>query len=981
MASPIISLKATTGLFNNQSNNRNQNNIPKDTIFIDMTELIQNKSSTTGLIQLKDDGLVTASFGVEDEDNSSNTSSIILKNKHNSNTLFNIPNPMDSVFNPLSRLSSTLFDLFLQSTLSEVAGKVNLKKGVGLTLSQKLFNNARDFQDTFQTQDQDQEGVITREQIAQSSTAMLVHELKSIVTSNTSFNNNNNLQRNTILCLPPGEINPYNDQGDISTNKFMCETEKDQTHLNNRIVARDLLELISKEGSIHRETQKYTVEYQDGDSFVTQELAKPTQTLLCEERDVIIKAKKDSNSIGSYTEAKKDIIEEATNISSQPLILQKTVVNKEESSSLFSSSSKIEITNTFSALPSINRSGKDIIKRATNNINQISTQDVAKDVLKYDAPNIELSSLILTNTFSSTETSSNSMGITTKTSSLYQESPVMIVGQSSARQILFIGKKAKVFGIVIRGEEVIDQTEEGISLGPVIKEMSYRQEVTIDSPLSYINVGCCGGYQVMIPTMLLVERIIGIENRDNPMKCMKFENVDLDLNKKYNKNKDRVLVIGKFVETTRVLTQWQRTWSVSEQTIPTGAMIIISLAISYATMGVGATMTGFTGISGVMASAGFTTICNAAAMSFLSTGDPILATQSLLSNSFLKTLAINVATAGACSILGESLNGLGLGLDMNPSINNVDPSILDFLKASMVRTAINIPLRYLTSEESLGLDKIVVKEVAHGLIDTLAMSMAYNIGKIYRDGNNKMSFIDHKLIHALAGGVTGGLMAGVDKQDIMTGMIAGAIGSSLGEAFGELNPFNFEDVGARLTAAKMMAGTITMLIKGNDVTAINTAIHTASITVENNVLPCILAALQALGWTYVAKESLEAYEEEGFNAGVDTLIINGIVLRVTGTILHYGGKLYQGGKQFIRYLKGGKAYPSSPISKEMLQLKLRMQEEGKVIMGPGTKHKLWDIDRIIKQHGGKPEEWVKKTGEDFNSITGNKLSLHWLRIQ
>lgn len=832
LSSPIVTISANSGSFHNKD--RYRKTVSQETLFIDMTQIIQSYAQNPGILKLTNKGEVVTDF--------------------DSNNFNNKP-AIDNLFDPLLKMPSTMFDLFIQATLSEVAGKIYIGDGAlgKRSLSKRLWDNASKFRQLTGSQ------CVSREQIKQTSQAMLIKEIQEV---------NKVLQEATILCVPPTEINPYQSSGDISANEFICVTEDDQKHLNNRIVARDLLKVISKKGSINRGTESYTMTTHANDSIVTQDMSMPTQTMVSH-GNVIIEAHKNISSTGTYTEgANINETAQTGSITSAPLVLQRVVESKRKTDDgLFSTITVTDRQTSYSAVESVTKSDKQTHKKADKAIIQTATHDLSGEQLIYEAHDIGISSVIMADRTEHQEENDN--GFTVKTSSMSKETPSVFNASMTAPQIQIRGHQANLKGVIIRGDTVKDYTDQGLVLEPVVQEMRYSQQMTVESPLACADVGCKGGYEVMVPTRVSVKKIVRMIHGGQ----IKMDSVQWDKNK--------TKIIGKFVETTYILKRWQITWSISKQVIPAEAMIIVSLAISYATMGVGATLTGFAGTAGVMASAGFTTLCNAAAVSLLQTGDPIAVTKSIFSNNFLRTLAINVAAAGLCSYVSNQLC-----IDMNPGIGGA--KFTDFLKVNGLHAAVNIPLRTVIGRESM--DQVVRTEIMNGLVDTLAMKMASVIGQHYRA--NKLDFIEQKLCHAVSGGISGGLMAVIADKPIKSGVLGGAIGAVVGETVGELNPLEIQNIQGRLTFSKITAGAVAMMI-GKNSADVTVAVRTGSITVENNLWPCILAGLTALGWTHVVHDTIETYNDAGLNDAVDTLIVNGIVMRLANGIAHYGGRVYR----------------------------------------------------------------------------------------
>jgi hypothetical protein len=935
MNSPIISINANVGTLHNTTRTRETIN-PTETLFIDITQFIQSLITNGGFLQLNNKGEIQTEFdsGLP----YINNSNMDLMNQH-TNRLNN--GQLNNIFNPLAKLSATMFDLFIQSALSQMAGKVNLKDGKGIALGKKLWDNAIKFQQLTNKNN------ISREDIQKASHAMLIKEIHEI---------NNRFEQKTVLCLPSSEINPYQSDGDISADEFKYKTDGDQIHLNTRIVAKDLLEVISKNGSIIRKTESY-VQITDTDKFIIEDISMPTQTMVCLNGDVNITAHKNILTVGTYTEG-NNINETAKtgNITTKPLILQKVVSTKhEEDDGLVSTKTITDTQTTYSAVQSINIAKSKIHKTSEKLINQIATYDIAGKEIIYEADDLTISSLIKAD---KTEHQEETNGAFTNTSlSVSQETPKAFNAYINAPKVQIKSNKAILKGVAVNGDIIEDYTDEGLNFEPVVAEMHYSKQMIVESPLASADIGCKGGYEVMVPCRLTVNKIIRMINSGQ----IKLNSVEW--------NKDKTKLIGKFVETTYILKQWHTEWNISKQAIPTGALVIVSLAISYFTMDLGATLTGLNGTLGVVASAGFTTLCNVAAMSFLQTGDPIAVVKGIFSNNFLKTLAINVASAGLVSSIGSSFN-----INMNPALTNA--KFTEFLKLNALQAGVNIPLRIVIGKESM--HQVVRNEVIKCFINSMAMKMASVIGQRYR--TNKLNFVNQKLYHGISGGIIGGLVAMVEHKPIKSGVISGALGAIIGETMAELNPFEIGDIQGNLTTAKMVAGTIAMMFKQD----VNIAIKTGDITIENNHFPCIMAALTALGITHTVKDVIDVYEEEGINKAIDTIVIGWIAMKLEHVITHYGGKAIKYGKNVWTKLMNPKIPldPKSPLAKELLHTKLsiheKMIEPGHLIAGNGTNRPLWDAERILKIHGGNINDWSVKSSTEIMTLSGERLQLHWL---
>ena len=949
MNSPVIAITANNGHFNNTVRHRKNVNC-QATIFVDLTQLIQQQiASKKGFLKLTSKGKVKSDLG--NKKAILNQSSVMLVTEDNQH-LYDLPFNRMNILNPLQNMPSDFLNLFIQSTLSEVAGKVHIKDLNGQSLAKKLLSNA----DLFQQETH--KALVNKKDLYQRAPyAMILQELKKV---------NDVLQSNTILCVPPEEICEFQSEGDIVADEFSCITENDQIHSNNRIVARDILDVISKKGSVKRQTESYTSLYDTDGLKIIEDIAMPKQTFVCLNGDVNVTAHKNVNSVGVDTYAKRDFNETAQtgDITNDPLILHKTVETKhDEGNSIISTTEVTERTTTLSAVQSIAKANRHITKTAVESISQTATIDKAGEKIEYNAKSIDIASAILVG---KTENINETSGpFTEKRTYESQDTATVALAEISAPKIIFKGNEAELKGCNINGYVVEDHTEEGLKLKPLVKQLSYFKQMTVDSPLASSDVGCKGGQEVMVPCKLAIDKLVRmIDNKE-----MVLESVEWD--------KNRTEIIGKFTETTRELKQWHTSWAIHKQAIPDGALVVVSLAVSFATYGTGAVLCGgLTGAAGAMCSAGFTTLCNVATTSLLKTGDPLMAAKSILSEDFCRSLAISVASAGLC----EQFN-----LNVRPDSS---ASIIDFAKYNAMKAIVNVPLCVVIGGHPI--EEVLKGELVNCAIDSVSQYSASQIGHLYRE--DKLSFPMHKLSHAVSGGVTGAVTNMIFKRDVVDGALSGAIGAAVSEIAGEINPFDTKDINARLFTSKAIAGTVALLLKQD----VNLAVRTATTTVENNLWPCLLAALTALGATHTVKDVIDAFNEDGLDAAIDTLIIHGILLRVEKGVVHYGGKAFAASKELWKKLPTdkmkdlwkaitGNKYqldPKSVINRDLLYHQLQIQEKlgeiGTPFAGGVTGVLFRNEDRIVKQYGGEMGDWVKSRSTDFTSKAGQDIRLHWV---
>ncbi len=648
-----------------------------------------------------------------------------------------------------------------------------------------------------------------------------------------------------------------------------------------------------------------------------------------------IKSFKDSVAIGADAIAKNIINEIADgNIISEQLLLQKVSIET-KSSGIFIGCETTTTTITNNAVLSNNVASK--INRIAKNITS-SANDIAEHKIKYVADNINIAGIILVNSIS---TNNETSGITNVSNTKYEETAQFYSAKLKANKIVFISKTVNLKGVNLNAKIVVDKSESDIYIGPQIQELQYMQRVQVNAPLQSLDIGGKGGYEVMLQSQLQVEKFIKI-NR----------NKKIILNSViFNKNKTEF--VGEIYTYAQELKKWYISWNIQSQVIPNEAFLIVAAAITYATYGMGATMFGISGTIGAMSSAGFTTLCNTATIQLLKSGDPILVGKNLLSEDFARNLVINIVSAGVCEHLG-----------INNLINNKE-SLIKFAKNNILKSLVNTPLNIIIGKQKIG--NVLKYEAVNCLTNTMQQFTAAQIGLMYQ--NNNLSFMQHKLMHAVSGATTGGTKNLLLNKNIVDGAVAGAIGAVISEIAGEYNILNNNSIDGVLISSKILAGTVALLLKQD----VELSIQTSSNTVDYNLLPCLLAALTALGATHVVANTLEAYNNDGVDSAVETLIVEGVILGVTKNIVHYGGKL-------VNITLQSKIYNNAFTQKHAKTLahKLNIQEKmGEVGITIASGYGIKDINRLTFTYGGRSIDWAKKSSTQFATNTGQKIELHW----
>ena len=789
MSATGVTIQATgNGLFHNSATSRSTRLVTQP-IVINITQRLQSQARGSGMLALAFNGAVQTEFPM----------GLPSRPGPNQEVVFN-PGTLPSLANIFNPLGSINLDLYLQSALAEVAGRVYTKdtKNTQKSLTSALWNN------TGRWREKNSKTVMNPTDIQQISEAMLLFQLIQVGTQ---------VQQQTLLCLPPGEINPYQDAGDIVADTFECETGGSQTHLNNRIVTEE--KTVLRGAEVHLETQSYTVSSETKHSRTVEQFAMPQQQLLSK-GDIEVTSKQKLTRIGTHTEARGNVTErsESGSITKVPLVLTKMVETRHESRGLFSSSTRTETTLTHSALQTVTI-GRNIKEKASTEISQVATVDSAKEEIEYDAPKVSIEALALAN---QTQVSQSSHGMFSSSSSsssqqtLFAEPAIV-----QAPIVRFKGREATLTGVTVDAGTIYDDTEKGLQFKAKVIELLCSSRATSDSPLLSIDAGFSAGFEVMVPTMVLVDKVI----RRQDDGYMLFESVIWD--------KSRTQIIGKLVETTYTLKKWQTSWCHIDQAIPNEALVVIAVAIAIATQGVGVKVlapilkgTGFTlSATGIVAvNAGFSAVCSMVGTSFLRTGDPLQAAKEVVSPNGLKSIAISMASAGLCDKLGKIME-INMASGAKPLVDHFQEQAL----RGTIDTLLNLAA-YHTPGDSLR--QVPIRTVA-----------AYVAGRL---GGLSLDVLQRTTLHSVVGGVTGFAMNPSRK-----GFVSGAIGSMTAEVVGEIlireadsitnlmtdAQSTENEVVRRANLAKIIAGSVAALV-GQDP---RLAIETAKITLDNDFVP------------------------------------------------------------------------------------------------------------------------------------------------
>jgi hypothetical protein len=507
MNSPHISIHAESGTFLNPSRSRATLN-PTGPVVIDLTQFIQQLAQDGGFFnQLANGDIVTDfPFGVPSTPalnqilylNDGKTPQEIVQQTGVISQHQNWQNPTND-FPILKPLGSLNLDSFIQMALAENAGKVHFKnefgkKHSGVDLYKAGMGNSGKW---IQKQNKN---TATQDDLMAMTGVMLLLQLQQDAAG---------IRENLKLVIGSDEINPYQSPGDISGDKFLCHTDGDQVHLNNRIVVENDLEVTSEKGGIKRETQTYEEIHIEKHWSTHKIKTMPQQRFISRNGSVREIADGDIVDIGTDTEAGKDVSKESKkrDIFEETLVLPTTITTvTEEDNGPFGGTDTTTTTKlTHEFLQTTIKAGGKVNLKAKNNIDLEGSQHIADELL-YWGLNYKKASVLVANKSSTTREESGMFS--DKSTSIYQETPATAFAVAMANHIYNMCDTITVNGGLYQAKTLVDGSKDGGKYEPLVKEMKHHQQITANTPFSSLNAGQEGGQEVEIKPTFDVEKII-----------------------------------------------------------------------------------------------------------------------------------------------------------------------------------------------------------------------------------------------------------------------------------------------------------------------------------------------------------------------------------------------------------------------------------------------------------------------------------------
>ncbi|HGO8577741.1 TPA: DUF637 domain-containing protein [Neisseria meningitidis] len=255
-------------------------------------------------------------------------------------------------------------------------------------------------------------------------------------------------------------------------------------------------------------------------------------------------------------------------------------------------------------------------------------------------------------------------------------------------------------------------------------------------------------------------------------------------------------------------------WDYKQEGLTGAGAAIIALAVTVVTAGAGAgAALGLNGAAAAATDAAFASLASQASVSLINNKGNIGNTlKELGRSSTVKNLMVAVATAGVADKIGASaLNNVS----DKQWINNLTVNLANAGSAALINTAVN----------GGSLKDNLEANILAALVNTAHGEAASKIKQL------DQHYIAHKIAHAIAGCAA----AAANKGKCQDGAIGAAVGEILGETLldgRDPGSLNVKDRAKIIAKAKLAAGAVAALSKGD----VSTAANAAAVAVENNSL-------------------------------------------------------------------------------------------------------------------------------------------------
>lgn len=727
---PVVVIHSTGAGYIGSSGVEDNAGIPAQTRLLNVTQFIEGQSSSRGLLKKDSDGTLVPVVPMGKTAVYSPAGLMQLESQQ-------LPRQFKHVINPLERLPLGMYNMFIQEILGRYTHKNYVRGAKGEQLFSKLWNRNR------QLSERTGKEIIARDSLFDIQDALLIHQLQLIEDKPFQI---------TFLAVPPHEFTDRD--GDV----IDIQSKGELTIEDAKIVGKHWVNIFS-EDQLRILSAKHVLTLSNG----FQEYVNPS-TIECEEGPLTVIGKKGF----TMTAAKlRSLLRLMVGSTEGNTVIQDVLLKREEhhrhveEGGLFEGDTVIETTQTSHTAES-----SEVLSKA-HDVHVLSGQGhkttITGSLLNAAAKIIFEGKIVETHA---------SVGIDTSTTHATTEGPFSSSESTSiqqsatfnptkiiAKEVHAKTQEARYYGTDFIADLIFDNTKDGASFGPTTTWLEYFQQTISESPLLKSDVGIKGGYEVMRPCHLLINKII----RDIEHGQIKFDSVVWD--------KNRTEIIGKLAETTYQLKSWHTDWAIHEQAIPDEALVVVALGITIATQGWGAGYAAETLGLGATASgmfgAGVASVCAQVGTSFLRTGDPLNAVASLFTDQYLRSLGTTLVTGG--------LAGTGSG-----NLQGFIQRLMDNAVKSVVRACV-----------SSAIEKRDIGEALKGagintLIDSISGAIAEKIGSSTKDKISPLSAVENKLAHFVLGcGMGTALGAAAGHKDVLVDALTSGAGAVIGECVAE----------------------------------------------------------------------------------------------------------------------------------------------------------------------------------------------------
>jgi hypothetical protein len=223
--------------------------------------------------------------------------------------------------------------------------------------------------------------------------------------------------------------------------------------------------------------------------------------------------------------------------------------------------------------------------------------------------------------------------------------------------------------------------------------------------------------------------------------------------------------------------------SKSQKSLSAGAALIVRLAVTLPMLLNPATF-GLSGTYGVMANAGYGTLCSELWVNMIEQdGNVGRALKAMEKKDIVLSVARSMATAGLTKELGDAI-GVKTGFELGKNGKILERAFGDYAKAAVLNSAVNTMMSVAIDGQDVG--EALKQGIAMAGINTLASYGAGKIGDLYMATvTDRINYVTHKALHGILGAGMGATLAAVTHTDPKIGALSSAFGAVLSEMVAE----------------------------------------------------------------------------------------------------------------------------------------------------------------------------------------------------